>query len=116
MPQQPEQPPQQRVIPPIAPVPPQCVLPVPVAMNWCYLSPNSWEGLEAHLHRTIDWMETHNFAADQRVRRFLLTLAGEARLWYQSIHPFQDNLEELQERIRTQFSKIGNAREQLFHT
>ena len=25
------------------------------------------------------------FAADHRVRRFSLTLAGEARLWYQSI-------------------------------
>ena len=60
-------------------------------------------------------MDTHNFAAGQRVQRFPLTLVGEARLGYQSIHPFQDNWKELQNRYRTQFSKIGNTREQLFN-
>ena len=44
------------------------------------------EDPEAHLLRTLDWMDTHNIAADQKVRRFPLTLAGEARLWcYTSI-------------------------------
>ena len=47
--------------------------------------------------------------------RFPLTLAGKARLWYQSIHPCQGNWEELQERCLPQFSKIVNMREQLFH-
>ena len=36
-------------------------------------------------------------------------------MWYQSVHPFQGNWEELQEGFRTQFSKLGNTREQLFH-
>ena len=31
-------------------------------------------------------------------------LAGKARLWYQSIQPFQGNWEEFQERFKTQFS------------
>ena len=56
-------------------------------------------------------MNTQHFVADQRVR----TLAGEASVWYQSIHPFQGNWEELQERFRTQFSLIGNTREHVFH-
>ena len=55
------------------------------------------------------------FAAGERVHKFALTLPGEARLWYQFIHPFQGNWEELQERFRTQFYKIANTREHLFH-
>ena len=47
--------------------------------------------------------------------RFCLTLAGEARLRYQSIHPFQGNWKESQERFRVQVSKIGSTQEQLFH-
>ena len=38
------------------------------------------EDAEAHLLRTIDWMDTHNFPNDQKVRRFCLTLTSEARL------------------------------------
>ena len=63
--------------------------------------------------RTLDWMDTHNFAVEQRMQRF--PLAGEARLWYQSTHPFQGNSEELQEEFRTQFFKTGYMREQLLH-
>ena len=33
----------------------------------------------------------------------------------QSIHSLQGHLKELQEIFRTQFSKIGNAKKQLFH-
>ena len=32
------------------------------------------------------------------------------------IHPYQGSWEELQERFRTQFYKIGYAREKLFHS
>ena len=64
--------------------------------------------------RTVHWIDTNNFVADQRVR-VPLALAGEARLCYQSIYSFHSNWEELQERFRTQFSKIVNIREQLFH-
>ena len=60
-------------------------------------------------------MDTHDFASDQRVRRFPIAIVGEDRLWYQSIHPFLGNWEALQERLRTQFSNTGNTKEQLFH-
>ena len=116
--QQPQQP-QQQQQPVIPSVSPQTVPPVTMAMNQSYFKPELQvkpeKDLEAYILRTIDCMDTHNFAAGQTVQRFPLTLAGEARLWYQSIPPFQGNLEDLQERFRAQFSKISNAREQLFH-
>ena len=57
----------------------------------------------------IDSMD--NFAVDQGICRFPLTLADAVKLWYQSILPFQGNLEDLQERHRTQFCNIGNTGE-----
>ena len=91
-----------------------------MAMNLSYFkleySGKPDEDPEAQILRTIDWMDTHNFTPNQRIQRFPLTLTGEARLWYQSIHPFQGNLEDLQERLSTQFSKIGNTRKQLPRT
>ena len=89
-----------------------------MAMKWSYFKPEfsgkSEEDFGAHLLKTIDWMNIHNFQKDQRVRRFPLTLAGEARLWNQSIHSFQVNWGELQ-KFHMQLSKIGNSMEQLFH-
>ena len=41
------------------------------------------EDTEVHLLRTNDWMTIHNFPNDQKVKRFCLTLSGEARLWYE---------------------------------
>ena len=112
-------PPHKLVVTPTPQIPTQPVPPAPKAMNRSYHKPEFSgepdEDLEAHLLRTINWMDTHNFPADQGVRRFPPNLAGEARLWYQSKHQFQGNLGELQERFRTQFSKIGNTRKQLFH-
>ena len=72
-------------------------LPDPVAnqqyLNWSYFKPEfagKAEGdVEAHLLRTNDWMDTHNFPNDQKVRRFCLTLTGEARLWYETIRQVQ---------------------------
>ena len=88
-------------------------------MNWSYFTPEFSgkpdDDPEEDLVRIIGWMDTHNYVVDQRVKRFPLTLAGEARLQYQSIHPFQNSWEELKERLRTQSSKIGSSREQLFH-
>ena len=51
-------------------------------LNWSYFKPKCLgkEDLEAHLLRTNDWMETHNLPDDAKVRRFCLTLMGEARL------------------------------------
>ena len=55
-------------------------------LNWSHFKPDfsgkSEEDAEAHLLGTNDWMTTHAFPDDQKVRRFCLTLLGEARLWY----------------------------------
>ena len=62
-------------------------------------------------------MTTHDFPNDQKVRRFCLTLLGEARLWYETLNTQQQQLdwEGLQEHFRKQYSKFGNTREQYFH-
>ena len=58
-------------------------------LNWSYFKPEfsgkPEEDVETHLLRTNDWMETHNFPDDAKVRRFGLTLTGEARLWYETL-------------------------------
>ena len=68
-----------------------------------------------HLLKTNDWMETHNFPDDTKVRRFCLTLIGEARLWYESLRPIEMDWNALQECFRQQYSKFGSSREQYFH-
>ena len=68
-----------------------------------------------HLLKTNDWMKTHNFPEDTKVRRFCLTLTGEARLWYESIRPIEMGWTALQECLRQQYSKFGSSREQYFH-
>ena len=67
--------------------------------------------------RTTDWMTTHDFPEDQKVRRFCLTLLGEARLWHETLNAHQQQLNwaGLQEKFRQQYSKFGNTREQYFH-
>ena len=67
--------------------------------------------------RTNDWMNTHDFPEDQKVRRFCLTLSAEARLWYTTLNIQQQQLnwDSLQECFRQQYSKFGNTREQYFH-
>ena len=72
------------------------------------------EDAESHLS-TRDWMEAHNFPNEVKVRCFHLTLIGEARLWYESLASLDDNWPALQNKIRWQYSKIGNTPEQLFH-
>ena len=44
-----------------------------------------------------------------------LTLTGEARLWYESLAPLDNDCPALQNRFRWQYSKIGKTPEQLFH-
>ena len=66
----------------------------------------------AHLLKTNNWMETHNFPDDTKVRRFCLTLIGEARLWYESLRPIDMDWDALQECFRQQYSKFGSSREQ----
>ena len=60
-------------------------------LNWSYFKPEfsgkPEEDAEAHILRTNDWMETHNFPEVAKVQRFCLTLTREARLWYESLRP-----------------------------
>ena len=57
----------------------------------------------------------HNFPNDQKVRRFCLTLMGEAGLWYETLNTAQLDWEALQDCFRQQYSKFGNTQEQYFH-
>ena len=43
-------------------------------------------------------------------------MLGEARLWFQSLEPINVDWPELQNLFRQRYSKVGNMREQLFHT
>ena len=91
-----------------------------VHLNWSYFKPEFLgkpeEDAEAHLLHTNDWMNVHHFNEGVKVQRFCLTLLGEARLWYQSLEPINVDWQGLQNLFRQQYSKIGNTREQLFHT
>ena len=92
---------------------------VPMHMNWSHFKPEfsgkPEEDVEAHLLRTNDWMNIHDFPDGVKVQRFCLTLTGEARLWYASLEPIVMTWQELQNQFRRQYSKLGNTREQLFH-
>ena len=84
---QPQNPPAHVPNPMLPPAPP---VQIP-QLNWSYFKPefsgNPEENAEAHLLRTNDWMETHNFPEVAKVQRFCLTLTGEARLWYETLRP-----------------------------
>ena len=89
----------------------------PQQLNWSYFKPEfagEVEDVEAHLLRTNVWKETHNFSDDQKVRRFCLTLTGEARLWYETVRQVQLDWPTIQEHFRHQYSKFGSTREQHF--
>ena len=96
------------------------VVPAPqvVYQNWIGKKPEFLgkpeEDAESHLLSTRDWMETHNFPNEVKVRCFHLTLIGEARLWYESLAPLDDDWPALQNKFRWQYLKIGNTPKQLF--
>ena len=91
-----------------------------ININWSHFKPEfsgkPKEDAEAHLLQTNDWMSAHHFLEGIKVNRFCLTLVGEARLWYESLQPINVDWQGLQNLFRQQYSKIGNTREQLFHT
>ena len=62
-----------------------------IHINWSHFKPEfsgkSEEDAEAHFFLTNNWMNTHHFLEDIKVRRFCLTLVGEDRQWYQSLEP-----------------------------
>ena len=89
--------------------------PQPHQLNWFILSQNFHvRQKKMHLLKTKDWMDTHNFPEDTKVR-FCLTLTGEARLWYESIRPIEMDWEVLQECFRHQYSKFGSSRALFSH-
>ena len=93
--------------------------PQPQLMNWPYFKPEfsgkAEEDATMHLLKTNDWMDTYNFPEDIKVRRFCLTLTGEARLWYESLKLIDMAWNALQTCFRQQYSKFGSSREQYFH-
>ena len=60
-------------------------------------------------------MDTHDFPEDAKVRRFCLTLTGEARLWCETLGAVQLDWAALQDCFPQQYSKFGNTWEQYFH-
>ena len=115
----PVQPPPQPV--PIQPVSAGMVVLAPqiIYQNWIGKKPEfsgkPEEDAESHLLSTRDWMEPHNFPEGEKVRHFCITLIGEARLWYESLAPLDNDWPTLQNKFRHQYSKIGNTPKQLFH-
>ena len=97
------------------------VVPTPqiIYQNWIgkklELSGKPEDDEESHLLSTRGWMEAHNFPEGDKLRHFCLTLIGEARLWYESLAPLDDDWPSLQNKFRWQYSKIGNTPKQLFH-
>ena len=74
-------------------------------LNWSYFKPEfpgkPEEDVEAHLLRTNDWMETHNFPELSKVQRFCLTLTGEARLWYETLKSYRRRLDRFGRMFQT---------------
>ena len=114
---------------PVQPIPqpvpiqlaPAGIMPTPQIFyqNWIGKKPEfsgkPEEDAESHLLSTRDWMEVHNFPEGEKVRHFHVTLIGEARLWYESLAPLDNDWPALQNKFRWQYYKIGNTPEQLFH-
>ena len=90
-----------------------------IYQNWIGKKPefsgNPEEDAESHLLSTRDWMEAHSFPEGDKFRCFCLMLIGEARLWYESLAPLDDDWATLQNKFRWQYSEIGNTHKQLFH-
>ena len=101
-------------------VPPEPNQPVPMPqLNWSHFKPEfsgkPEEDAEVHLLRTNNQMDMHTIPDGVKVQRFSLTLVDEVRLWYELLRPIAVNWDGLQDKLRQQFSKLGNTREQLFH-
>ena len=118
-------PPQNQQIPivpnaPLVLIAPHVPTPDMPQLNWSHFKPKYLgkpeEDAEAHLLRTNDWMDTHRFPDHIKIHRFCLTFVGEARLWYKFLRLIYVDCIGLQNTFRQQYSKIGNTREQLFHT
>ena len=105
---------------PQAPQVPQQPAPHMLLLNWSHFKPEFSrkpdKDAKAHLLKMNDWMDTNRFQDNVKVQRFCLTLTQEVRLQYKSLGLINVDWVGLQNNFRQQYSKIGNTREQLFHT
>ena len=60
-------------------------------------------------------MNKHQFQEGIKVQSFCLNLVAEARLWYESVRPFNVDWQGLQKSVHTTILKNMHTREQLFH-
>ena len=102
----PDPPAPQDPLAPEAPHMPQALhqpIPYMPPVNWSNFKPKFSgkpdEDAEAHLLRTDDWMDTHRFQDNNNVKRFCLTLTGEARPWYESFKTNKCRLDRIRELI-----------------
>ena len=97
------------------PAPAGVVVPTPqiVYQNWIgkkhEFAGKPEEDAESHLLSTRYWMEAYTFPNEVKVRCIHMTLIGEARLWYDSLPPLDDNWPTLQSKFRWQYLKVGNT-------
>ena len=101
-------------------LPSQSIQPAPILqLNWSLFKPEFAgkldEDVETHPLRTNDWMDTHAFLEGVKVQQFCLMMVGKARLWNELLRPIALDQNGLQNHFRQQYSKIGNAKEQLFN-
>ena len=93
---------------PVQPAPAGILVPTSqiIYQNWIGKKPEfsgkPEEDAESHLLSTRDWMEAYNFPEGDKVRHFHLMLIGEARLWYESLAPLDDDWPTLQNKFRWQ--------------
>ena len=76
-------------------------------LNWSHFKPEfsgkPEEDVEAHLIRTNNSVDTHQFQEGVKVQRFCLTLVGEARLLYESLRAINVDWQGLQNQFRQQY-------------
>ena len=77
-------------------------------LNWSHFNPKfadkPEEDAEAHLLRTNNWTDMHDFPDNVKVQIFWLTLIGEARLCFESLRPINAEWDNLQHMFRQQYS------------
>ena len=104
-------------------VPAGMVVPTPqiIYQNWIGKKPEfsgkPEEDAESHL-LSLETGWKHIISQKEKgekVRHFCITLIGEARLWYESLAPLENDWPALQNKFRWQYSKVGNTPKQLFH-
>ena len=94
------QPPQQ---PPPQPLQPQQTQQAHMCMNWSHFkleySGKPEEDVEAHLLRTNDWMNTHDFPDDVKVQRFCTDTYGRSQIMVCFIRTYSNDMAGIAESV-----------------